>query len=79
MPRWGVGTDVDGHVEVVGLEGVGHLAETLQGVLPRRLLEAKSLRRSLAFLGGRDKGFGVGVSDPKEGARVPPSPVEGRK
>lgn len=58
-------THVDGHVEIVGFEGVSHLPEALQGVFPRCLLETKSLRRSLALLKKRDGGSGWGSPAPQ--------------
>lgn len=43
-------TYVNGHVEVVWFEVVGHFSEALQGVLPHRLLEAKRLSGLTALL-----------------------------
>ncbi len=44
------GTYVNRHVEVVGLEVVGHLAEALERVLAHGLLEAERLARLAALL-----------------------------
>lgn len=42
---------MNGHVEVVRLELIGHLSELLQGVLPLCLLEPKGLHGLGDFLG----------------------------
>lgn len=41
---------MDRHVEVVSLEGIGHLAKALQRILPCGLLKAKGLGGALALL-----------------------------
>ena len=38
------------HVEIIRLEGVGHVSKGLEGVAPAGLLEAKSDRRFATFL-----------------------------
>lgn len=54
MEAHAVSTYVNRHVEVVGLEVVGHLSEALQGVLPDRLLKPKRFPGFTALLqGGR--------------------------
>lgn len=49
-------THMNWHVEIVRLEGVGHVSEGLQGVAPAGLLKAKRHGRLAVFLQPKPKG-----------------------
>lgn len=43
-------THMNWHVEIIRLEGIGHVSKRLEGVAPACLLKAKSDRRFTTFL-----------------------------
>lgn len=43
-------THVNGHVEVIRLEGISHVSKGLEGVAPAGLLKSKSDSRFTTFL-----------------------------
>lgn len=49
---------MDGHVEIIRLEVIGHLPKALQSVLPDGLLKSKGLSGLVALLGDRTQKHG---------------------